>query len=86
MIFAGLICKDEHVNCGYLKGTGYSLSDYYHASSCSACPYGRGPDFCKGECKWDYSENKCAPKYVSGKMQCVPKPKCRTVQNTVHFN
>ena len=47
------------------------MGNYYFAASCSACPYGRGPDYCKGECKWDYSEDKCVPKYASGKMQIV---------------
>ena len=65
---SGLICKDEHVNCGPLDRTGDSMSDYFYAPSCSACPHGRTPgtDFCKGDCKWDYNKNKCAPKYLTG--------------------
>ena len=42
------------------------MGNYYFAPSCSACPYGRGPDYCKGECKWDYNEKKCVPKYSTG--------------------
>ena len=50
------------------------MGNYYFAPSCSACPYGRGPDYCKGECKWDYNEKKCVPKYSTGNLNLSLSP------------
>ena len=52
------IIKYFRNNKTYYLGGEVSCGAHY-AAECQLCPQGHGSNWCNGDCRWNYKENKC---------------------------